>query len=320
MNPVVSILIPSIAGYEILKQCLESVNQSVFRDFETLVLCTLSESEKSTLSEIFNGCQLTFLEPRGEHSIATARNRLLREAKGQFIAWMDDDDTMVPERLEIQLKYFNDHPETDVLGSWMIKQGDKIDLRNPLVHQDIATHLWYRNCIFQPTVMSRHFYVKENLFYDESYAQSVEDYELWYRLSKTKTFANLDSALVSYNYDLETQKAKRLNNGFDNNIRRLWDKKWKDKNITASYSVKELFVRFIYNNFQLEHEESEQLKDLLHQIIADPGSNEYDGFMCGFFEFRLWLNSSFRWRIQNLKVLFNAMKYAAYREKGLIYR
>ena len=101
MQPKISVLIPVHNGAKYLPECLQSVREQTFTDFE--IICINDGSTDRTL-EILRQWQQK--EPRlhvitqPNAGVATTRNRLLQEAKGEYIAFVDADDKILPQYLE----------------------------------------------------------------------------------------------------------------------------------------------------------------------------------------------------------------------------
>ena len=101
MQPKISVLIPVYNGAKYLPECLKSVRAQTFTDFE--IIC-INDGSTDRTPEILRQWQQK--EPR-LHIItqpnagpAATRNRLLKEARGEYIAFVDADDKILPQYLE----------------------------------------------------------------------------------------------------------------------------------------------------------------------------------------------------------------------------
>ncbi|MEZ4804487.1 MAG: glycosyltransferase [Bacteroidia bacterium] len=249
MSKLVSILIPVFNNETTISESITSCLNQTYSNFELLILENNSIDSSLFKIQSFTDPRIRVIEPEETGSIAEARNRLLREAKGEYIAWLDGDDCMMKERIEKQVKYLDKNEKVDLLGTWISTDSDSIPFKNfPVFFKDIEESLWFKNCLAQPSIMSRNFYQSEQIFYNESYANSVEDYELWYRLSSIKRFANLPEYLCKYHIiegkELEDKKSK---NDFKAHIDMLWIEKWKAIPNSLSESDKLFFQNFLYS-------------------------------------------------------------------------
>jgi glycosyltransferase involved in cell wall biosynthesis len=113
MTPRVSVVIPTRNRRKLLERALASVDLQSFRDFEVLVVDDGSEDDTAVwVREMWPSVSLVEMgRPCGA---AAARNRGVERARGDLIAFLDDDDTWRPSYLEMQVANFYGHPETDL--------------------------------------------------------------------------------------------------------------------------------------------------------------------------------------------------------------
>ena len=101
MPPKISILIPVYNAAAYLSVCLKSVQQQTFTDFE--IIC-LNDGSTDSSAEILQ--RVAAQEPRlkiisqSNAGVAATRNRLIQEAQGKYVAFVDADDKILPEYLE----------------------------------------------------------------------------------------------------------------------------------------------------------------------------------------------------------------------------
>lgn len=101
MSPKISVLIPVYNAQKYLRTCLESVQKQTFTDFE--IICLDDGSTDASL-DLLKGFQKQ--EPRlqvftqANAGVAATRNRLMRQARGTYIAFVDADDLISPDYLE----------------------------------------------------------------------------------------------------------------------------------------------------------------------------------------------------------------------------
>ncbi|HEY1046077.1 MAG TPA: glycosyltransferase [Bacteroidia bacterium] len=319
MKPTVSILIPAFNAYDDIFFALESCIQQTYSDFEVIILSNLTDYEIDTLNAEFPDRRFKYVPMSEDQSIAVSRNKLLHLAQGKYIAWLDADDTMLEERIELQVDFLEKHPNIDILGTWIYGISDKRQgiYKAPIHHEEISTHLWYRNCMFQPTVMSRNFYVQENIFYDTDFANSSEDYDLWYRLKSIKTFANLPQALLIYNISTgEDLEKKRKQNQYHLNLSKMWKRKWADRPLPINETDKNDFEQFIYINFNCDNISKKLLN--IFELIDQNSLNDYEKLLIDFHRLRLWKNLSWKLRIVNLNLLFRILKMGKMKSAAII--
>lgn len=100
--PVISVITPVYQGEALLPECVESVRRQTFSDWELLLIDDGSADNSRTLCERYaaEDPRIRTLAQPENMGVSAARNRGLREARGQYVAFLDADDRYVPETLE----------------------------------------------------------------------------------------------------------------------------------------------------------------------------------------------------------------------------
>lgn len=118
---MVSILIPVWNGEQFVDRCFESIVSQTYADFEVIIVDDGSTDKTKDLLSQWKQRDGRFTYYLCEHKgIVGALNYGLDRCNGEFIARMDIDDEMVPDRLEKQLAYLSKHNEYDLIGGAMI--------------------------------------------------------------------------------------------------------------------------------------------------------------------------------------------------------
>ena len=101
-NPQVSVVITAYNRPGFLKSAIESVLAQTFRDFELLVIDDCSPTELSGVVEDF-GAGIRFHRQECNGGLSHARNTGVQIARGEYVAFLDDDDTWLPDKLSRQM-------------------------------------------------------------------------------------------------------------------------------------------------------------------------------------------------------------------------
>jgi hypothetical protein len=126
-------------------------------------------------------------------------NRALSLARAPLIARLDADDLALPERLACQRRFLDTHPDVGLLGT----AAREVDASGQLVsvvtppEDDAAIRraLIRRNPFVHSSVMIRRSTLTEVGGYDERLTVA-QDYDLWMRMSRVTSLANLPTPLV----------------------------------------------------------------------------------------------------------------------------
>lgn len=107
---IVSVVMPSYNSERFIAQSIESVQAQTYSDWELLIVDDCSTDGTVAVAEAMAEKDLRIHIFVNEHNsgAACSRNRALREAKGDWVAFLDSDDLWLPEKLERQLTFMCD--------------------------------------------------------------------------------------------------------------------------------------------------------------------------------------------------------------------
>jgi glycosyltransferase involved in cell wall biosynthesis len=117
-GPLVSVIVPVYNGESFLAEALTSLFTQDYAPFEAIVV---DDGSTDRTREIANSFDVRcFAQPNSGQ--AAARNTGITEARGEFIAFLDADDVLPPNKLTVQARYLLEHPEIGcVLGRQEIR-------------------------------------------------------------------------------------------------------------------------------------------------------------------------------------------------------
>ncbi len=100
-TPEISVIIPVHNSQQHLRECLASLQSQSFRDFEVLIVVNASTDDSLKIAESFSEKDDRFIIVNHNHGTAgEARNVGLDKARGNYIAFVDSDDTVLEKYLE----------------------------------------------------------------------------------------------------------------------------------------------------------------------------------------------------------------------------
>lgn len=203
-NPRVSVIIPAYNAQRYLVEAVESTLAQTFTDFECIVVDDGSTDRTPRLLDELSRRDSRVRPLRIPHGgIVEALNAGLHAARGELVARMDADDICVPERLAIQVRFMDQHPECMALGAKVMLVDPygsdlwEIDVKTD--HEEIEADLLRGNgwALFHPTAMLRKQAMLAVGGYRPEYQWS-EDIDLFLRLAELGKLANLPMALLRY--------------------------------------------------------------------------------------------------------------------------
>lgn len=196
-NIVISVLMPVYNAGDFLHDSIPSVINQTFKDYEFLILDDGSTDYSRSIVKQYDDPRIKLIELNNDF-IATL-NYGLKVAKGKYIARMDADDIMLPERLKEQYNFMENNPEINLCGSLFRSFGES-DSEYKLLCDSIELykHMILYNPIAHPTVMMRTSVIRKNqLKYKQEY-KYAEDYKLWLDFLKYGRIANINKVLLLY--------------------------------------------------------------------------------------------------------------------------
>ncbi len=116
MKPLVSILIPCYNSEQWLAETIKSALAQTWKNIEIIVVDDGSTDNSLTVAKSFNSPFIKVISQKNQGASA-ARNRALKEAQGDFIQYLDADDLLESNKIEIQLQTLQKNTNSNVVGS-----------------------------------------------------------------------------------------------------------------------------------------------------------------------------------------------------------
>lgn len=187
--PKVSILLPCYNAAATLPETIASIQAQTCEDYEVNAVDDGSTDGTRALLEAWAAEDRRVRTMGTAHGgVIAAANAGLAGCRGEYVARMDADDRMHPDRLGKQAAYLNVHPETGVVSCLVepagrVRQGFRIylDWLNSLTTDEaIRREMFVESPIANPSAMVRRSLLEEHGGYEER--GWPEDYDLWLRL------------------------------------------------------------------------------------------------------------------------------------------
>ena len=197
--PKISAIIPTYNNAEFLQEAIESVLAQTYKDIEIIVVDDGSTDNTEDVVKNYAG-KLTYIRQENAGP-AKARNTGILQAKGEYIAFLDADDSWLPNKTEEQLKVLEDNPNSALVYSKAIffdsDTGNEVRISPEEVYSGSVfdTLLSKTGPIVLSSVIARSGILYEIGMFEESLF-AVEDIHLWLKIAKTHEITGIDKALV----------------------------------------------------------------------------------------------------------------------------
>jgi glycosyltransferase involved in cell wall biosynthesis len=197
----VSVLMPVYNREDLVGETIESILRQDFSDFEFIIINDGSTDNTDKVIHSFSDKRIHYFSNDANLGISRSRNKAFSLSRGEYIAVLDSDDVCLPARLDVQVKYLDEHQDIGVLGTaaQVIDQDNRKGklYRMPSQHHMIMWELPFRSPFVHSSVMLRRSILEQINGYNEK-RDTVVDYELWVRLRNRTRFANLDDVHLLY--------------------------------------------------------------------------------------------------------------------------
>ena len=211
-SALVSVIVPSYNEARYLRQMAASILGQTHAELELIVIDDGSTDDSlRILGEIGDARLRVVTQPNSGSYVA--RNRGISEARGEYIALQDADDISMPTRLESQVRFLEEHPDVDGVGTqiaifqdgmrravqvWALAQAPEA------IKRGLARGLGGRSGFCFATVMFRAHVLKPRMpFYPENMRYSG-DWVAFKRRSQELRYANLATAEYLYRISGDT--------------------------------------------------------------------------------------------------------------------
>lgn len=200
MEPLVSVVIAAYNMANFVAQAVESVVQQTYPRIEVLIVDDGStDGTAETVLPLLKDTKVTYIRQENQGQ-AAAKNRGVREARGDLVAFLDADDAWSADKLSSQVPLFAEK-RVGIVYSRMVYMDEKgVELNEP-------EHEMFRGCVtskllmfnfvpFGTAVVRRECFTRMGGF-DESLRMGI-DYDLWLRYSTMYDFDYVARPLLRY--------------------------------------------------------------------------------------------------------------------------
>ena len=221
----VSVIINSYNGRVFIADCIQSVLNQTYDNFEIIIWDNKSTDNTYEIINKFNDPRIKYYYSTSFDNLPTARNKAIKKSSSNFIAILDVDDKWNEDKLEKQINIFKNQPEyflvyTNVyyykLNSLFFKK--KILTKNKLPSGKINKYIFQNYTIIHSTIMFRLDMLNNNKIYNEKY-DIINDFILCEENSRSSMIYAIQEPLAlirihnkSYSFSHIKKEIKELEN------------------------------------------------------------------------------------------------------------
>ena len=204
--PLVSIIIPTYNRAFYLKLTLDSIIQQTFQDFEIIVVDDGTPNDDNfLLCKQYEKIRYIKIENSG--GPAKPRNTGIKQAKGKYLAFTDDDDVWQVDKLEKQVEKLENNPEFGLVHCYCQTIDGNGNLQDKIIgrpgdpnvkHGNVALRMMGNWTLMTSSVLIQKNVVDKVGLFNEKMPPAGEDAEYWIRCSFFTQFYYIDEPLVHY--------------------------------------------------------------------------------------------------------------------------
>lgn len=211
-QPLVSIVIPFYNAKSTILNAIKSVIYQSYLNWELILLDDGSTDDTVEQLKLINHKNIRLVSDGKNLGLAFRLNQMTKLSNGTYIARMDADDIMHPDRITKQVNYLINNPSVDVVCTSAISINNNYEL---LGIRDLDKlnmepfEVFKKGSIIHPTVMAS----KEWFFnhkYNENFLRA-QDRELWVRSLNDTKFSKIQEPLLYYTESSNYSSEKLLN-------------------------------------------------------------------------------------------------------------
>lgn len=235
MKPFVSVVIPSYNHEKFIQECIQSVLNQTYQDFEIIITDDGSSDRTVDLIEGFSDTRIKLFKFPVNMGASIAANHCILNSSGKYIAMLNSDDIWYPRKLEIQVDYLETHPDISIVftrAEWIDDAGRPLrqwggrknifNVGNRTRFEWLRHFFYTGNSLCHPCSLIRREHYFDVGLLDPSFA-SLPDFDLWVRFCLKYDIHVLDQPLVYFRKINEHKNASGDN--INNRIRNRFEYK-----------------------------------------------------------------------------------------------
>jgi len=212
-EPRVSVIMNCLNEEKNIRQAIDSVFNQTFKDWEIVFWDNGSTDKSAEIAKSYGEKVRCFCSEK-TFPLGKVRNLCIAEAKGEFIAFLDCDDTWFPQKLEKQIPLFEKDQDVGLVFSDAIYFGEKGDIcqlyqKFKPLRGNIFSHLLRKYFLCMTTVVIRKSAMENTTLFDERLTY-CEDANFFLRLAYKVKSDYCDEPLVRYYVSIKSRTLKQF--------------------------------------------------------------------------------------------------------------
>jgi teichuronic acid biosynthesis glycosyltransferase TuaG len=199
-QPLVSVIVPTHNRPEFLKRALASIISQTYKNLQIIVISNGFSKENRNIADNIGDDRIVYFEQENSGTPALPRNHGIIKAKGDYVAFCDDDDLWMPEKIEKQVFALSNNLNYDACFSKMIRFNHEKEwtIQSEEGHADFYSLLYVNTIPISSLILRKSFIDRIGSFKTCKRVGYSADYELALRYSLNTKFYFLNEYLIKY--------------------------------------------------------------------------------------------------------------------------
>ena len=200
----VSVIVPTYNRAHLVTETIDSILAQTFKDFELIVIDNESGDNTEEVIRSYTDERIRYFRHQNNGLVAVNRNYGISKANGEYIAFCDDDDLWMPEKLERQVKLLDLNKELGLVysNSYIMDangnlERDTLLSKSKLFRGNVFDKLFQGNFIPMLTVVIRREVLSKVGGFSPKYI-IAQDYDLWLRIAEYYPIDFTEEPLAKY--------------------------------------------------------------------------------------------------------------------------
>ncbi|NMH75296.1 glycosyltransferase family 2 protein [Bacillus sp. RO2] len=263
MNPKVSIILPAYNCEKYISKCIESILVQTFQDFELIIVNDGSNDNTEKIIQHFikNDSRIIYLIQKNQGPSA-ARNNGINKAKGDFLAFIDSDDTVKKNYVELLVNGAKNsnadliccgYVDISVYGSY--NSHDFLGLENitrenfiKMACKGTGGVLWSK--LFKTSIVKKY-----NIFLDNDIFMCEDLIFILKYVQNCDSYLSINEYLYEYNRLNVESISSNISPAYLNNYVKVWDK------------IKQILTMNFQNHYLIQSIIREKVQDVAIKIV-----------------------------------------------------
>lgn len=200
--PTISVVMAAYNGSALIGATIDSLRAQSFSDFEVVIVDDCSTDDTLALCRAIDDPRFRVIASDQNQGPVRARNRAFDEARGRYIAALDQDDLCHPNRFAAQVAYLDANPDCVLLGTATNQLEDDVlrtSALSPITRPALIEWMLHIcNPLVWSSVMLRRDVAQQLSPFTRPDILYAEDFDLYHRMARLGRIARLDAELLTY--------------------------------------------------------------------------------------------------------------------------